>query len=171
MIPKQLKQQPDGCFNGQLYDDCQVVAAFNAWISLYHVGHYEIKRVVEDHYEELVDLAGARHGAALTIEKVHDKLGLVWGEGFKTLYNWKDAVYPGPAVFSVWHPYYGFHAVCCTDVLTECSAMRVLNFDRETTVDGGWIFRERFAPWVVEPGYGQIEFPVRVLKKKVMESE
>ena len=153
----------------QRYSECQVVTAINAWICLTHPTAEEVEALLESKYEHLVDLSGARHGAAIWVGKVHNELGIEISDRFERLYGWENAGYPLPIEISVWHPRYGYHSVCCVEFLRECSAMKVLNFQYETTCDGSWIFQERLAPWVTPTEFAQKPFPIKLLKQ--MEAE
>jgi len=76
----------DKFHNQQKYSDCQVITAMNA--HYYWYGRYI--GLDSDEYEELVDIAKARHGSAIDINAVHKKLMLkvVWkGDSLYDFYN------------------------------------------------------------------------------------
>lgn len=153
----------------QRYSECQVVTAINSWICLTCPTVKEVKTLLDSKYEHFVDISAARNGAAIWVEKVHDELGIMVSAQFERLYGWEDAGCPLPIDISVWHPRYGFHSVCCVEFLSECSAMKVLNFQHETTSDGSWIFQERLAPWIKSIGSAQKKYSIKLLKRKYSE--
>lgn len=120
------------------YSECQLITALNAYY--YLTGKY-IKQDSK-RYETLVDLAGARHGSAICIEKVWDKLGVKVIKESNSILDFicdKKALFP--IEYSIWHKRYGFHSTLIVDYEPKSDAVRITNFDKVTTFDG-WIFRE-----------------------------
>jgi len=124
--------------NEQKYNECQLVTALNAY---YYLTGKTIKQDSK-RYEELVDLAAARYGSAITIDRVFDKLGLVIIKESNNLFNFerKNKVLL-PLEYNVWHKKYGFHSTLIVDHEPKSDAVRITNFKHETTLDG-WLFRE-----------------------------
>lgn len=148
--------------------DCQVVTAVNAYYCL--TG----KRITDkDEYRSLVELAKAMNGAAISIEKVHRKLGLktLWeGNSLYDLQNkvteWGDGTTKSPLIkkctstriplpmeWVVWHKKRGLHSTLIVDECSKTKCFRVVNFDQVTSHDG-WFFKEdmylytkAFKPW------------------------
>lgn len=128
--------------NSQKYSECQVVTAINAAVFL---GFSPVDPNSSE-YERLVDLAFARNGAAIRVDKVHEYLKICHDPIEPTWENIAKAINQGhPVEVSVWHTETGFHSVLVVD--TECKATRkylkVLNFKCITTADG-WVSWKRF---------------------------
>lgn len=128
-------------YTGKLhYGDCQVISAVNAYYVLMGKVAYKTER----EYRALCKLAGACYGPATSIEKIYKKLGI---ERYKTTY------FPGteskirfthPIECTVWHVKYGFHSILIVDSAPKCNAIRVTNFQYETTTDG-WMFEQNLS--------------------------
>ena len=120
------------------YSECQLVSALNAYY--YLTGKY-IKQNSK-RYENLVDLAKARHGAAISIEKVWNKLGIkIIKESNSILDFVKGNTIMLPLEYNIWHKRYGFHSTLIVDHEPKCNALRITNFYRITSLDG-WMFEE-----------------------------
>lgn len=148
--------------NRQLYSECQLVTAINAY---YYLTGKTIKQDSE-RYEGLVDLSKARHGSAINIEKVHSKFGIgpigysnhimdvqmdKWYE-FRTFrqhhVSFTELKLPEkkeeirlPIEVNIWHKKTGFHSVLIVDYCSKSDALQITNFRYETSVKG-WIFAE-----------------------------
>ena len=134
--------------NHQKYSECQLVTALNAH---YYLTGNIIKQDTQE-YEDLVDLCKARHGSAICIGKVYQKLGLTILEKHRFLYNFlysykKDNLFkknvkrkklPLPIEVSINHRLTGSHSILIVDHSVKCNAVRVTNFRYETR--RGWMF-------------------------------
>jgi len=118
--------------------DCQVVSAVNAY--MYLTG--KVIKQDSKKYQKLVKLAKAEYGAAISIEKVHQRLGICVR---KTTDSFLEIASHGKALLPcevyVWHKYYGFHSCLLVDYEPLTEAFRMTNFDRATSTNG-WIFSE-----------------------------
>lgn len=125
----------------QKYSECQLITALNAYY--YLTGKVFCKQDSQE-YEDLVDLCCARNGAAININKVHNKLGLVILEKHRFLSDFclDRKKLPLPIETSVWHRLTGFHSVCIVDYSVKCGAVRIANFRYETR--NGWMFIDDF---------------------------
>lgn len=121
--------------NRQRYMECQLVTALNAYYCL--TGKVYCKQDSQE-YEDLVDLCCARIGAAISIEKIHKKLGLKIAEKHRFLWGFRDKKLPLPIEVSIWHRITGNHSVLIVDHSIKCNAVRIANFRYETR--SGWIF-------------------------------
>lgn len=132
-----IKRQWNKYLNCQKYSECQLVTALNAYY--YLTGKVYCFQDSEK-YEELVDLCGARYGAATSIEKVHRKLGLVIKKEFqhKFLFCKNKTL---PLEMSVWHKRTGYHSVCIVDYEPKTECFRIPNFKYATSIKG-WMFAE-----------------------------
>jgi hypothetical protein len=116
------------------------VSALNAY---YFLTGKAIKQDSQE-YEDLVDLAKARRGAALCIEKVHRKLGLVTVKKAAHLWDlWDEKGLLLPIEATIWHKKTGFHSVTIVDQCIKCDCIRITNFQDATNTEG-WMFREDF---------------------------
>lgn len=131
--------------NSQRYSDCQLVSAVNCY-------HYLTGKTVEyksKQYEKLVDLVGARHGGAISIEKAYKKLGIKVINHYHNDYEFHKSRYregkvisiPLPMEISVYHKRYGRHSVAVVDYESRTGCYRIPNFKYATSLDG-WIFKE-----------------------------
>lgn len=121
--------------NKNLYSECQLITALNAYY--YLTG--KCIRQKSKRYEKLVDLVGARYGSAINIEKVWNKLGLrVIKEG-NSLFDFKPTDLP--LEYSIWHKKYGFHSTLIVNYNIEVDAVQITNFDKVTNWLG-WMFKE-----------------------------
>lgn len=87
-------------------------------------------------------MAGACYNSAISIEKVHDELGLETFDGSKfrfDILNDEAIRIAYPIEMSVWHPKYGFHSTLIVERDMRCHAIRVINFRQETTTRG-WMW-------------------------------
>lgn len=114
--------------------DCQVVTAVNAYYFL------TLKKVRQDRYERLCELAKACYGTAICIEKVHEKLGLETFD-YTKFYETANNDIKFPIEMSVYHPKYGFHSTLIVERDVRSHAVRIVNFSRVTTSDG-WLWEE-----------------------------
>ena len=133
--------------NKQNYSDCQLIAMVNAY---YYLTGKQID-INSKRYEKMVDLVGARHGAAINIKKAHKILGIEIAWQGLTLYptdkngeKIKDAL---PYEALIWHPKYGRHSVLVVDKNEEIGVVRVANFSHATNSQG-WMFEEEFRTFV-----------------------
>ena len=124
--------------------DCQVVAAVNAYYRLTGEVAYKSERA----YRSLCKLAGAHHGSAIRIEKVHEKLGIRRGKTRRSTYG----CFRNPIECFVWHRHYGFHNVLIVDRVRKCDTLRVANF-REVTHFDGWMFRGELDLYINATGF------------------
>lgn len=121
--------------NRQKYSECSLITALNAYY--YLTGRIYCKQDSQE-YEDLVDLCCARHGAAISIEKVYKKLGLITLEKHKFLWNFSGKKLPLPIEVIIWHRLTGNHSILIVDHNSKCHAVQVTNFRYETR--RGWIF-------------------------------
>lgn len=105
----------DGYLDCQKYLECQLVTIINAAI---HLGEQPVDPHSEE-YERLIDIGGARHGAAIRPEYVMDYLrieAVPTDPGWKTLKLHLSRGFP--VEYGLSHPGVGFHSVLvigCTD--------------------------------------------------------
>jgi hypothetical protein len=127
------------------YSECQLITALNA--KYYLTGYYISQD--SDEYESLVDLCGARHGSAICIEKVWDKLNIEVKDTYLTALGWMSSLPPLPLELSVWYKAYGFHSVLAVDYESKTHAFRITNFKWATNLQG-WIFNEDLFHYLVD---------------------
>lgn len=120
--------------NRENCSDCQVVTAVNA----YYILTGNVIEQSSDEYYELVSLAKAKHGPAICIDKVWEKLGI---ETFDEYHSLPYMKITHPTECAIWYKRCGFHSVLIYDHEPKCNAFRVSNLKWLTTHDG-WIFRE-----------------------------
>jgi hypothetical protein len=126
--------------NKKGYGDCQLVTALNAY---YHLTGKQYCAQDSKEYEKLVDLTGSRHGAAVSIEKAHKKLGIeiIWSGN--TIHDLKEVLsykkVPLPLEWNVWSWGHGFHSTLIVDYVHKCRCFRITNFNSETNPEG-WMF-------------------------------
>jgi predicted solute-binding protein len=126
--------------NKQLYSECQLITAINAY---YYLTGKIIKQESQE-YEDLVDLVKARNGSALYIKRVHEKLGLITLKKAGHLWDlWDDKKLLLPIGATVWHKKTGFHSVAIVEQCLKTDCIRIANFQDATSLDG-WMFREDF---------------------------
>lgn len=126
--------------NKQLYSECQLVTAINAY---YYLTGKTIKQDSQE-YEDLVDLVKARSGSAICIEKAYEKLGLITLKKEEWLWGlWDERKLLLPIGATIWHKKTGFHSVAIVDHCPKTDCIRVPNFRAVTSTDG-WMFREDF---------------------------
>lgn len=128
--------------NKSSYGDCQLITACNAY---YFLTGDSIDQNT-DYYEELVDLAGCRHGSALKIKKAWEKLGIKEDKRYKwyEIEDW-DNFYE----VNVWHKFFGFHSISIIDYSKKCEAIKIANL-KHVTSSSGWIFIEDFKSFIIE---------------------
>jgi len=126
--------------NQNKYSECQLITALNAYYCL--TGKVYCKQDSRE-YEDLVDLVGARHGAAICVEKAYKILGIeiVW-QGID-LSDFGDSI-PLPVEYSVWSNGYGFHSTLIVDHVKKCNAYRITNFEKATSSDGWLLGKEMY---------------------------
>lgn len=135
--------------------DCQLVTAVNVY---YHLTGKTISQDSEQ-YDEFLEMTGCRHGGAISIEKVWNKLGIKPIQSSATLFDFKiirprntkrppkqselvlRKSLPFPIEWRVWHKHTGFHSVLIVEECKKTQCVRVLNFDSVTTAEG-WMFEE-----------------------------
>ena len=134
-----LKLRHENCGGKIHYADCQVVSAVNA----YHVLTGEMAYKSEKSYRALCRLAGACYGSAIRIEKVYKKLGI---ERQKSTYfpGTESKRFTHPIDCTIWHVKYGYHNILIVDSAPKCNAIRVTNFEYETTTQG-WMFEQNLS--------------------------
>ncbi len=154
--PRRAKRDWESYIRRQSGSECQVVTAIN--IYTYLTG--KTIKPGSKRYESLVDLAKARHGAAISIEKVHKRLGI---EPFKEYSALLLAVGKLPLEISVWHKAYGFHSVAAVEWEPRTESYRIPNFDRATNLHG-WIYFEDLAPLVRSGRMHKTEWEVRTFR-------
>ena len=124
--------------NSQSYSECQLVSALNA------ASYLEIIKTFPqgDEYEELVDLALARDGAAITLNKVYRQLKL---EYFDVNPIWNNILFylrkhKWPIGVNVESSKYGFHNVLVIDTKYDdnCWWVQIPNLNHHTD-DAMWI--------------------------------
>ena len=126
--------------NKQLYSECQLVSAINAY---YFLTGKTIKQNSQE-YEDLVDLVRAREGSAICIEKAHKKLGLITIKKAEHLWDlWDNKGLLLPIEATVWHKKTGFHSVTIIEQCQKTDCIRIANFQDATSMEG-WMFREDF---------------------------
>jgi len=145
-----MKPKPiwDRYHNKNKYSECQLITALNA--KYYLTGEYISQD--SEKYEELVDLCGSRHGSAVCIEKVWDKINIKIRDTYISRLEWEeyDNISPQlPLEISVWHKAYGFHSVLAVDYEPKTDAFRITNFRWATNLQG-WIFYEDLNHYLVE---------------------
>lgn len=129
-----------------LYSECQLVTALNA--NYYLTGEY-INQDSEE-YEKLVDLCLSRHGSAICIEKVWDKLNIEVKNMYSYMPNYDNEDDPPlPLEIMVWHKIYGFHSVLAVDYEPITESLRIPNFRYVTNLNG-WIFYEDLMHFVID---------------------
>ena len=132
--------------------DCQVITAAN----IYHILTEDV--VGDEQYAQLVKLAKAEHGSAITIKDVWAELGIEPLEKFAGKWSWQnEADQPLPVELSLWHKYHGLHSAACVEYEPRTESFRIPNF-RGTSMDG-WIYGEDLMhflnpnPDLTEPRY------------------
>ena len=131
--------------NENLYQECQLISALNAYRFLHKKNFCEQGDEV---YEELVDLVLARDGAAVCIEKAYRRLGLKVVGMPHFLLDVEDLFQSMklPIQMNVWHKKVGFHCCLIVGYSKQCRAFQVANFQEVTTADG-WVFAEDLYQW------------------------
>jgi hypothetical protein len=131
--------------NQNLYQECQLIAALNAYRFLRKRPFCEQG---DDTYEELVDLVMARNGSAIGIEKAYRKLGIKKIGELDFSWSVEDlfSKLKLPVQMTVWHKRTGFHCCLIVGYLKRCRAFQVANF-REVTTAEGWVFAEDLYQW------------------------
>lgn len=147
--------------NRNLYSECQLIAALNAYYFL-HKKLYCVQNTQT--YEDFVDLVHARDGAAIAIDKAYRKLGL---KKIGTLnFSWSvEDLFSQlklPVQMTVWHKRTGFHCGLIVGYSKRCRAFQIANF-REVTTAEGWVFIEDLYQWTPRVG-GMEKFEVIGLK-------
>ena len=132
----------------QKYSDCQLVAAQNAAI------HLKLPLIPEGEYEAMVDAIRARHGAALNMKPVFERLGIVPLMMPLSINVVKAFLTIGiPICFNVHSLEYGNHTIAAVEFKAVGRGYRVLtlNFNRDYTVNkAGKItrrFKDGWIPW------------------------
>ncbi|MFA4971355.1 MAG: hypothetical protein WC683_01995 [bacterium] len=128
--------------NRQLYSECQLVAALNAYYVLTGCIHCHLG---DPEYERLVDLIHARDGAAIQVVRAERDLQIRRAP-HPAFTHWTDlrnlAHHPNlPLTMDVWHKRTGYHRALIVAYSKQCDAIRVANFPQATT-DQGWMFLE-----------------------------
>jgi hypothetical protein len=125
----------------QKYMECQLVTAINCYT-------YLTGRTIDQNskrYESLVDLIGARHGSAITIEKAHKRLGIKPINHYHNRYDFLRDLKIGknilPVETNIYDKRYGNHSVAIVDFEPKTECFLVPNFRVRTSL-GGWIFAE-----------------------------
>lgn len=140
---KNIQRSWDLYLHTQKYSECQLVSAINAYT-------YLTGKTIDQNskrYEDLVDLCKARHGSAICIEKVHEKLGIgILGlhSSIRACVGFHDIPKDRPTLpceLSVWHKGYGFHSVAVVEHEPRTQSVRIPNFDKLTN-SRGWVFIE-----------------------------
>lgn len=140
------------------YSECQLITALNA--IYYLTGEYIDQNSNE--YEELVDLCMARNGAAISIEKVWDELGIEIKKTYLTSLDWESNLPPLPLEISIWHKAYGFHSVLAVDYEPKTDAFRITNFKWATSLKG-WIFNEDLYHYLMDSAtHGESKYRYRL---------
>lgn len=141
----------------QKYSECQLVTALNAWS--YLTGR--MLRQDSKRYEALVDLCGARHGAAISIDKIHRRLGIEpYNEGVSVHFGCRL-----PAEMSVWHKAYGYHSVLAVEWEPRTRSYRIPNFQWATNQDG-WIYAEDLNHFVMKSRMPKDKWSIRSFRLK-----
>ena len=129
----------------QIGQTCQIITALNAACVL-----TKGKRVIElasNRFQHLVDIAGARFGAAISVKKVHEYLEIAVIREYQSIHEcWEF-----PFELNVWHKAHGFHSVCVVDYEWHTEAYRITNFDKATNLRG-WIFYEDLQHYIRHGG-------------------
>ena len=130
--------------DSQLYSECQLVTILNA---SYYLGESFIPNKTEE-YERLVDLVGARHGAALMIDKAQDYLKLKHITVEPTLENIKALLHNKmPVGIGVWTKNSGLHNVLILDIKEAGTEMMVANLYPYTD-SNMWITWKKLKPMI-----------------------
>ena len=124
--------------------ECKVTTAMNVY---YYLTGKQIK-IDSKRYDSLVDLAGARHGTAICVEKVWKRLGLEIVNTFTQNDVFRDFIICRrkiklPMEATIQHKYYHFHSVLIVDQDVNKEMFRIANF-RYACSKLGWIFYEDF---------------------------
>ena len=128
------------------YSEGQLITALN--IYYYLTGKYIDQD--SDEYEELTDLCRARHGSAICIEKVWNKLGIKVKYTYMNSLDWPGEKQPPlPLEINIWHKAHGFHSVAAIDYELKTDAIRIPNFRYATNLRG-WIFCEDLQHFVIK---------------------
>ncbi len=108
-----MKRTKGKLLDTQRYSECQLVSVINAAI---YLGEPPVDPLSEE-YERLVDLVGARHGAAINVRGAVSYLRLVIHEIEPiTMQSIRGKVLSGdPVSVSIWHRDVGLHSVLLTD--------------------------------------------------------
>lgn len=138
---------------------CQVITALN--IACVLTKGKIVVPLDSDRFQWYVDLAGARFGVAISIEKVYEQLGIGVVKEYVTLWDCWDF----PFELAVWHKAYGFHSVCVVDYEPRTDAYRIVNFDKATNLQG-WIFAEDLQHFIKTPRKKPKEWLCRTFKLK-----
>jgi len=117
--------------------DCQLISAVNAYHKL--TGKF----ITDKRYEKLIDIANCREEPPEDIKKIWDILGIEECNYLdaEALNDSSSLGYTLPMEASVFHHRYGYHSVLVIDYEPKSRALRITNFDEETT-NTGWIFEE-----------------------------
>lgn len=134
----------------QVGADCQIIAALNA--SIYFYNKLLIKPNTKE-YEDALKLTGCRFGSAIAVEKLFPVLKIKEKQLYKTFWdiNFNDL----PLEVKIWKLPYGFHSICAVNYIDACEAVRILNFDHETTTNG-WMFTEKLYHFVTDCNSGWV---------------
>lgn len=142
----------DKYLNSQKYSECQLVTAINA---AYYLRN-ETVNPTSKRYEKLVDLVGARHGAALRdlLPKAHKRLGVKPGRSYSSFFWLKKDLrdrgkLEAPTEIAVRSKNYGTHSVLIVDYEPKTDAVRIANFGLHTSISG-WIFIEDLDLYVID---------------------
>jgi len=164
--------------NSQKYSECQVVTALNAYY--YLTGKIYCEQNSQE-YENLVNLCCARNGAAISIEKVHKKLGLkiigystylstmtetewyklealkklIKGRHPKDLPKRIRRKIRLPIEIKVWHKITGYHSILIVDHCLKSETYRIANFRYETSTKG-WMFAEDLYKFTTDMNEGWV---------------
>jgi hypothetical protein len=132
--------------NQNRYFECQVIAALNAYFFL---NKKTFCSQQTQQYEDLVDLAAARDGASVFIEKVYRKIGIKRVGILKYIWEVENifSALKLPVAMSVWHKRLGLHRCLIVGQSKKCRAFRIANFSPVTTAEG-WVFIEDLYQWV-----------------------
>jgi len=150
--------------NKSTYGDCQLINALNAYY--YLTGKvYCAQRSKK--YERLVNLCKCRHGAAIGIEKVWDKIGIT--ENKRYVRDDKPRFLKQNSFLEViiWSKFYGFHSVSVVDYIKRADCLRITNFGRIITKNNGWMFWEDLCKYLCEnPDKSEPRYEFRTFKLK-----
>ncbi len=141
--------------NAKDCSDCQLVTVVNA--HTYFTGN-RIEQE-DEFYQEMVDLVCARNGAAISIEKAHEALGIKIKKEYRWFHQWEEAGRLMPAELKIWHKKTGFHSTCLVDYESKSGAYRLMGFRHETTHDC-WVFGENLYQWIKNCGQNTPEVRV-----------